>query len=205
MRSALIVVVVSCALVEAQGPVQQLVWSPKAAAPAGWTAPHRPHVKLRELLARHAEKANWAETLVDDDTLHADYISRAPGGSTPRRMNADTREGWVIQDGQARFTIDGQAPFVASKGYLVQVPYRTFYTIETVGDRPSLRLEVNIARARRMYPVEGTPTPAAGVEYVRSRVAGRGAYEGGNKPFVDFNAVVAGTDKTRQFVVDPGE
>jgi hypothetical protein len=40
------------------------------------------------------------------------------------------------------------------------------------------------------------------VEFVKSRVAGRGTYDGSNKPFVDFNAVVAGTDKTRGFVVD---
>jgi mannose-6-phosphate isomerase-like protein (cupin superfamily) len=74
--------------------------------------------------------------------------------------------------------------------------------METVGDRPSLRLEVNIARARKMYPVDATPVPVPGIEYVRARVAGRGAYDGGNKPFVNFNAVVAGTDRTRRFVSD---
>lgn len=140
--------------------------------------------------------------MVDDDTLHADYIAMAPGGKTPRRMNTDTREWWAVQDGQIRFSIDGQAPFVASKGYLVQVPYRTFYTMETVGDRSSLRLEVNIAKARKMYPLNTTPVPVTGVEYVRARVAGKGTYESGNKPYVDFNAVVAGTDRTRQFVND---
>ncbi len=184
------------------GTEPQIVWSPKASAPPGWTPPHRPHTKLADLLASHKGQLDWAETMVDDDTLHADYISMAPGGRTPRRMNTDTREWWVIQDGQLRFTIDGQEPFVASKGYLVQVPYRTFYTIETVGERPSLRLEVNIAKARKMYPVSATPVAVPGVEYVRARVAGRGTYDGGNKPFVDFNAVVAGTDRTRQFVFD---
>ena len=78
-------------------------------------------------------------------------------------MNADTREWWVIQDGQIRFTIDGEEPFVASKGYLVQVPYRTMYTMETVGDRPSLRFEVNIAKARKMYPMDAKPAPVAGL------------------------------------------
>ena len=108
----------------------------------------------------------------------------------------------MVQDGQIRFTIDGQEPILASKGFIVQVPYRTMYTLETIGDRPSLRLEVNIARARKMYPLDVTPAPVAGVEFVKSRVAGRGTYDGTNKPFVDFNAVVAGTDKTRGFVVD---
>ena len=180
----------------------QIVWSPKAAKPGDWTPPHKPHTKLVEVLAKHKGQSDWVETVVDDDTLHADYISMAVGGKTPKRMNADTREWWWVQDGQVRFTIDGQEPFVASKGYLVQVPYRTMYTMETVGDRPSLRLEVNIARARKMYPLDVTPVPVAGMEYVRSRVTGRGTYDGSNKPWVDFNAVVAGTDKTRGFVVD---
>jgi len=210
MRIAIVALVLAALVsmgVAAQGPAPagnepQIVWSPKAAKPTDWTAPHRPHAKLADLLARHKGHADWVETMVDDETLHADYISMAAGGKTPRRMNTDTREWWVVQDGQIRFTIDGQEPIVASKGYLVQVPYRTFYTMETVGDRPSLRLEVNIAKARKMYPVTSTPVPVAGVEYVRARVAGRGKYEGGNKPFVDFNAVVAGTDRTRQFIND---
>jgi hypothetical protein len=101
----------------AQGPPRpgpQIVWSPKSATPDAWTPPHRPHTKLADVLARHAGRADWVETIVDDDTLHADYISMAPGAKTPRRMNADTREWWVIQDGLVRFAIDGQEPFVGS-------------------------------------------------------------------------------------------
>jgi mannose-6-phosphate isomerase-like protein (cupin superfamily) len=187
-----------------RGPVDQIVWSPKAVSPGGWTAPQKPHTKLVEVLAKHKGQSDWVEPIVDDETLHADYISMGPGRKTPRRMNADTHEWWVIQDGEVRFSIDGQPPFVAAKGYLVQVPYRTMYTMETVGERPSLRFEVNIARARKMYALEETPVPMAGQEYVRARVAGKGTYVGGNKPFVDFNAVVAGTDRTREFVVDRG-
>ena len=185
-------------------PADQLAWSPKALKHGGWTGPHKPHTKLADLLAKHKGQADWAETIVDDETLHADYISMAPGKKTPKRMNADTVEWWVVQDGQIRFNIDGQEPVVASKGYLVQVPYRNMYTMETVGDRPSLRFEVNIARARKMYAMEETPVPIAGNEYLPVRIAGKGKYEGGNKPFVDFNAVVAGTDPTREFVVDRG-
>lgn len=186
----------------ARGAGPQIVWSPKAVAPPDWTPPHRPHTKLADVLAKHAGRADWVETIVDDDTLHAAYISMAAGGRTPRRANIDTREWWVIQDGEVRFTIDGLEPFVASKGYLVQVPYRTFYTMETVGDRPSLRFEVNIARAQKIYPTDETPVPIEGTQYVRSRIAGRGSYDERTRPWVDFNAVLAGTDRTRQFVVD---
>jgi len=127
LPAALVALIVSVELI-AQGPAPgaappepQIVWSPKAAAPPDWTPPNRPHKKLSELLAKHKGQAEWTEAMVDDDTLHADYIAMAPGDKTPRRMNTDTREWWAVQDGQIRFSIDGQAPFVASKGYLVQV------------------------------------------------------------------------------------
>src|SRR5258706_10665327 len=105
----------------------QVVWAPKSAKLLGWNAPNKPLWKLTEILASHKGQANWTLNVVSDDHLHGDYIQMAPGGKTPRRMHPDTREWWVIQDGQIRFTIDGQEPFVASKGYLVQVPYRNFY------------------------------------------------------------------------------
>jgi mannose-6-phosphate isomerase-like protein (cupin superfamily) len=183
-------------------PQDQFVLAPKSSKLNEWTPPHKPNTKLSDVLAKNKGKADWVEPIVDDDTLHADYVSMGPGKKTPRRMNADTREWWVIQDGQVRFTIDGQEPFVASKGYLVQVPYRNMYTMETVGDRPSLRFEVNIAKARKMYPMDEKPVPVPGFDFVPVRVTGKGAYAEGNKPWVDFNAVVAGTDKTRRFVND---
>ncbi len=183
-------------------PPGQMVWAPKGIKLNEWVPPHKPHTKLVDVLAKHKGHADWTEVIVDDDTLHAAYIAMAPGNKTPRRMNADTREWWVVQDGQIRFTIDGQQPFVASKGYLVQVPYRTMYEMETVGDRPSLRYEVNIAKARKMYPMDVKPVPLAGFTFVPVRVPGQGTYTEGNKPYVDFNAVVAGKDDTRRFVHD---
>ena len=68
----------------ARGPAPQVVWSPKAIKPGAWTPPH---TKLDDVLAKHKGKADWVETIVDDDTLHAEYISMAPGAKTPRRMN----------------------------------------------------------------------------------------------------------------------
>lgn len=180
----------------------QVVWSPKSVKLTGWKAPHKPVWKLSEILAAHKGKANWSQTVVDDEHLRADYIQMAPGDKTPRRLHPDTREWWVIQDGQIRFTIDGQEPFVASKGYLVQVPYRTFYSMETVGDKPSLRFEVNIAGAKTQYPVDEKPPTLPGFEFVKTTVTGKGKYENGNRPFIDFNAVVAGTETQRRFIAD---
>ena len=183
-------------------PPPQVVWSPKAMKLTGWVAPHKPVWKLADILASHKGKPSWTQNVVSDGHLNADYIQMAPGGTTPRRAHPDTREWWVIQDGQIRFTIDGQQPFVASKGYLVQVPYRTFYSMETVGDKPSLRFEVNIAHAMTMYPADAQPPSLPGYNFVKSTVAGIGKYDQGNKPWLDFNAVVAGTEPQRRFIAD---
>ena len=180
----------------------RLAWAPVPTAPAVWVAPNRPIWKLADLLAQHKGQADWTQTVVSDALLHADYISMAPGEKTPRRFHPDTRAWWIVQDGQIRFDIEGQQPFVASKGFLVQVPYRTAYSMETIGDKPSLRLEVNIAGAQTMYPIDQKPVPLDGTKFVKVRIEGGGKYEHGNKPYIDFNAVVAGTEKQRRFIAD---
>ena len=124
-----------------------IMMSPKA-TPPGWTGVHHPHTKIADVLARHQAQSDWAETIVDDESLNAQWISMAPGHKTPRRMNGDTREWWIVQSGTLRFTVDGREPIVATKGFMVQVPYRTLYQIENVGTEPALRFEVNVARAR---------------------------------------------------------
>ena len=111
--------------VHAQTQREMLAWAPMPTEPSKWIAPNRPHWKLSELLAKHKGEPNWTESVVNDATLRAEYISMAPGAKTPRRLHPDTRAWWIVQDGQIRFTIDGQEPFVARKGFLVQVPYRT--------------------------------------------------------------------------------
>ena len=85
-----------------------------------------------------------------------------------------------------RVTIDGVEPFVASKGFLVQVPYRVPYSIETVGDEPSLRFEVRAAGETPSYPISETPEPAKGMKFITAVYSGRGKYDDVNKPYVDF-------------------
>jgi len=179
-----------------------LVLSPKA-KPNGWTGVHRPHTKLTDVLARHAGQKNWTETVVDDESLFAQWISMGPGQKTPRRMNGDTREWWIVQSGALRFSVEGREPVVATKGFMVQVPYRTLYQIETVGDEPALRFEVNVTRARKLYPMDEAPTPVSGFDYVPTKVTGgRGSLDGENRPVVDFNKVVSGEERGGPFVSD---
>jgi mannose-6-phosphate isomerase-like protein (cupin superfamily) len=201
----IIVAVCLSVLVLAQQPSSQvLVWAPKPIKPNGWIAPNRPITKLSDLLAKHKGQGDWTETVVSDEYLHADYISMAPGKKTQPAFNPDTREWWVIQDGQIRFTIEGQTPFVAVKGYLVQVPYRNAFSMETVGDKPSLRFEVNIANVRtKIYPITETPPSVPGMEFLKVTMAGKGAYANGNRPFIDFfKEMATGANAHRRFITD---
>jgi mannose-6-phosphate isomerase-like protein (cupin superfamily) len=179
-----------------------LVLSPKA-APPGWTGVHRPHTKLQDVLARHEGETDWAETVVDDESLFAQWISLGPGQKTPRRMNGDTREWWIVQSGSLRFTVEGREPVVATQGFMVQVPYRTLYQIENVGTEPALRFEVNVTRARKLYPLDETPAPLPGFDFIPTRVTGgRGTLDAENRPVVDFAKVVGGEERAGPFVVD---
>jgi len=193
---------------EIRGQNQILVWAPQPVQPNPWIPPNRPISRLAELRAKHAGEQNWSETVVSDNLFRGDYISMAPGAKTPRRFHQDNRAWWIIEDGQIRFQIEGQEPFVASKGFLVQVPHRNVYSMETVGDKPSLRFEVMIANANTMYPADETPAPAPGLTYVKSMVANiKGKYDKGNVPFIDYKQVMAGhpasKENPNQFINDP--
>lgn len=191
MKAALVFGISLTGLLTAQDN-SPLVWAPKPASLPRYVAPHRPHTKLADLLAKHKGGQDWREVIVDDDHLNGVYISSAPGTKTPKRFHPDTREWWVVMGGQIRFSIDGQQPFVASKGWLVQVPYRTGYTLETIGDKPSLRYEVNIAHAQTLYPRDEKPPAMPGFDFQLVRVTqARGVYDHGNKPYIIFDEIAA--------------
>jgi mannose-6-phosphate isomerase-like protein (cupin superfamily) len=155
------------------------------------------------VLAKHKGQASWQEDIVSDRDFVARYVSMAPGEKTKTQLFADDRVFWIVQAGQLKVSIDGQTPFVASKGFLVQVPYRTPYSMETVGSEPSLRFEVTGAQAVPLYPLSETPTPIAGKKYVKVSYTGRGAYDEVNKPFLDFNKdVVSANGRGGPFVKD---
>src|SRR5580658_7941155 len=205
-RTRFAIIAVGVLSLSAALPAQQaetLAWAPQPVNLTGWVAPNKPIWKLSDLLLKHKGEQNWTETVVSDTSLHADYIAMAPGMKTKRMFHPDNRAWWIVQDGQIRFNIEGQEPFVASKGFLVQVPYRNVFSLETVGDKPSLRLEVNIAEAKTMYPADETPPPTPGINFVQVRISGKGKYDDKNKPFLDFNQVVAsGSTRQIRFIAD---
>jgi mannose-6-phosphate isomerase-like protein (cupin superfamily) len=180
-------------------------FAPKPAALTPYTEPHRPHWVLSEVKSMQAGRNGWSHVVVDDGHLKARYVSMAPGETTPTAFYADNRAWWVVQEGQIRFTIDGQEPFVASRGYLVQVPYRVPFSMETVGDEPSLRFEVTVADASLLYTADAAsmPEPPAGTTFVPVEFSGRDSYDEQNQPYLDFiGEVVNGDRRGGAFVTD---
>jgi mannose-6-phosphate isomerase-like protein (cupin superfamily) len=202
LAATFLVTLTPALILRAQQRGETLAWAPKPVKANSWIAPNKPHWKLPELLAAHKASASWKETVVSDELLQADYVQMAAGTKGPRQFRPDNRVWWIIQDGQVRFTIQGQEPFVASKGFLVQVPYRNVFSLEVVGDKPALFLEVNAANAQTLYPIDETPVPVPGMEFVKVRISGKGNYDERNKPFLDFNALVASNGRAGAFVVD---
>ena len=168
---------------------QTAIWAPKPAQLPAYAAPQRPHVRLSELKARHAREREWRELLVDDGHLQAEYIASAPGSVVSKRFHPDSRAWWVVVEGQMRVEIEGQSSFVATRGSLVQVPKQTIYSIETIGDRPSLRFAVNVAGAKTLYPQDAPPPAVAGINWVSVTLTLNrtpAPYDNGNQPHVNL-------------------
>lgn len=97
-------------------------WSPKPAPITPWKSPNKPIWRLAEIMASHKSRMDWDQPIVRDQDYAADYISLGAGSKTKPQFWADDRIFWYVASGQIRFHIQGQDPFVASKGWMVQVP-----------------------------------------------------------------------------------
>jgi mannose-6-phosphate isomerase-like protein (cupin superfamily) len=178
---------------------QDVMWAPKARKPGAYVAPHKPHTKIADLKAKHAGHAEWRELVVDDEHLRSEWIQAKPGAKEPRQLHPDTRAWWVVMEGQIRFDIEGTAPFVASKGSIVQVPMQTLFSFETIGDQPSLRFETNIHGAKTLHTTGAEPPRIAGFDMIRVKFPNRakGVYGRNNKPHTTFDELAKGIDEGR--------
>jgi mannose-6-phosphate isomerase-like protein (cupin superfamily) len=172
-----------------------LDWAPKPDKMQEYTGANKVITRLDDVLAKHKGQAKWTEEVVQTERYDARWISMAPGEKTRTQFWGDDRTCWVVWGGQIRFTIEGQAPFIAKKGFLVQVPLRVPYSMETVGDEPALRFEVTRGGALPSYPSgnnEPMPPPKAGQHYVKVSypstlvAGGMDSYDKVNKPYLDF-------------------
>ena len=178
--------------------------APKRTGAGKYVAPHKPVTRLAALKSKHAGHPAWREIIVDDDALHAEYISSAPGESLSKRFHPDTRAWWVVMDGDIRFEFEGQQAFVAHKGSIVQVPKQTMFTLQTTGDKPSLRFEVNIANAATLFPNDAEPPKMTGFDFVPIRLQRQPApYGEANKPMVTFDELAQNPVYTGGLYVKP--
>jgi hypothetical protein len=79
-----------CALVSITS-ADDFYLAPKPLRLGQYTSPHKPIVRLAELRAKYAGQADWRQVIVDDDILHAEYISSAPGSVVSKGFHPDTR------------------------------------------------------------------------------------------------------------------
>jgi mannose-6-phosphate isomerase-like protein (cupin superfamily) len=180
-----------------------LAWASKANPNLSFDKVNRLIWRLSDVLAKHKGQSDWAETIASNNDVVAQWISLPPGHKTKTVFYADDRVYFEVQQGALRVTIEGQEPFVATKHFLVQVPKRLQYSLETVSAEPSLRFEVRPNGEPPQYPVSETPTPVAGFKYVQATYTGRGEYDSINRPFVDFDKqIVQGGQKIGVWIRD---
>jgi len=173
-------------------------WSPKPDILPSY-GQNRPITRLTAVLAKHKREKRWSEQVILSNRYDAKWIQAAPGDKTPVQYYGDDRVVWVVWDGQIRFNIQGQQPFVATKGFLVQVPQRVRYSMETIGNGSSLRFEVTHAGIRPSYPAdEGQPKPPeAKGDYIKiSTPTQPDKYDAVNRPYRDFFKDVVKADPT---------
>ncbi len=163
-----------------------IAWAAKPAKLPAFTGPNRLVWRLADVLAAHKGKQSWSQPVFDSRDFAGEWISMAPGEKTKTQFYADDRVFWVVQSGQMRVTIEGQEPFIAGKHFLVQVPKRLQYSMETVGSEPVLRFQMKPAGESPDYPLSETPTPVKGMQYIQAAYTGHGDYDAVNKPYIDF-------------------
>ncbi|MFO1247698.1 MAG: cupin domain-containing protein [Alphaproteobacteria bacterium] len=171
-------------------------WSPKPTKMTPYTAPNKPHWKLSEILASHKGQSDWVQPIIRNKDQEADYISMAPGKKTKEMMYPDDRLVFIVWDGSIKVSIAGREPFVATKGFMVNVPFRNLFTLENVGSTPALRFEVRQVGSVPLYPVAETPDPVKGMTYVKvTNLTGPAKEKDSNPIYVDYMKEFNGTDK----------
>ncbi len=178
-------------------PVPTVVWAQKPVKTPGYTGIHKPWIKLADLKAKYKGQPTWRELLVNDGRLTAEYFSAAPGTRVSRRFHPDTREWFAVVEGEVRVEIEGQEPFTATRGSLVNIPRQTIYSLETVGATPSLRFAVNVAGAKTVYPQDvDPPPPAPGQQWLQVRLNRTpGRYDEFNQPHLNIHEAASKNEK----------
>ena len=199
--TAVVVLQCSIALVGAQqpaSPVSTAVWAPKPIKTPPYRAGLKPWIKLADLKAKHKGRPTWHEVVVDDGRLVGEYFSDAPGLKVARRFHPDTREWFAVVEGEVRVEIEGQPPFTATRGSLINIPRQTIYSLETIGAAPSLRFTLNVSGAKTVFPKDAEPPAAAppGTAWTEVRLNRTpGRYDEFNSPHLNIHEAAAKNEK----------
>lgn len=180
-----------------------IAWAAKPATLPPYTGPNKLVWRLADVLAAHKNKPSWHQEVFLSRDFQGDWIQMAPGEKTKTQFYADDRVFWVVQSGQMKVTIEGQEPFIASKHFLIHVPKRLQYSVETVGSEPVLFFQMKPAGESPDYPLSEMPTPVKGVQYIQAAYSGHGDYDKINKPAIDFEKdIVQGGQKIGVWIRD---
>ncbi len=172
-------------------------WAPKPTELTPYAAPNKPVWRLSEILAAHKGQADWVQPIVRNKDQVADYISVAPGFKSKPHFYPDDRVVFIVWGGSIKVSIDGYDPFVATKGFMVNVPFRHLFTLENVGSTPALRFEVRQNGSEPIYPASETPDPLKGFTYMKvTEQPGPSKEKDSNPIYVDYMKEFNGTDKS---------
>lgn len=173
-------------------PVATSVWASKPTTLKAYPPGVRPWLKLADIKGRHTGQASWTEALFNDGRLMADYVAAPPGTRQSARFHPDTREWFAVVEGDVRVEIEGQPPITAKRGSVVNIPRQTVFTVETVGNAPSLRFVLNVANAVTYFVAENatppTSAPPAGAVWTTTTINRTpGRYDEFNGPHVNIH------------------
>ena len=145
---------------------QARAWSPKPTQPAPYVNGMKPLTKLSDVLADKDPAESWRHKVVDDQNIKAAWVGLKPGDSMRTRLVADHRTAFIVWEGSVQVAAQGQTTFIATKGTMIQVPFRNTFTLTNVGATPSLHFEVFNAKRVVLYPQNSTslPRPVRGNE-----------------------------------------
>lgn len=122
--------------------------------------PNKPITRLADLKAKHKGQATWKETVVRDLEIQADYHSSAQGTKILPQFHPGTNSFVVVFEGEMRWEIEDQQPFLAKRGSIVYIPSWTIFSFEVAGTAPALFVEVNPAHFDTVFP-GNLPAPPA--------------------------------------------
>jgi mannose-6-phosphate isomerase-like protein (cupin superfamily) len=186
------------AVTEAQA--QARAWTPKPTQLAPYENGNVLRTKLSEVLADKDPSVSWRHKVVDDVNVKAAWVGLKVGDSVRPRIVADHRTAFIVWDGQVQVTIQNQTPFIATKGFMVQVPYRLQFTLKNVGSTPSLHFEVFNANRVVLYPANSAtlPKPTKGNDLTTENNAW---YLSGLEPADNYTR--EGTPMSRDYFASP--